>query len=172
MVWTNLGKQRMFEEFFCSGAVDATFRVVLLNNTATSALTADTSSTSVLALSGAVVSSLPSTASGSPGLGGTSGLTIVRDAAFDGSNFEVSSSSQLGASAARAVLATGNNAFQFSGAFSNARYVALVQGGASQATPFTFANNNEIYAWWDIGTDADIAAGNTLTITNLSLQGQ
>ena len=168
MVWTNLGKQRMFEEFFCSGAVDATFRVVLLDNTATSALTADTSSTSVSALSGTVVSSLP----GTVGLGGTSGLTVVRDAVFDGSNFEVSSSSQLGASAARAVLATGDNAFQFSGAFSNARYVALVQGGASQTTSFTFASNNEIYAWWDIGTDTDIASGNTLTITNLSLQGQ
>ena len=171
MVWTNLGKQRMFEEFFCSGAVDATFRVVLLDNTATSALTADTSSTSVAALSGTVVSSLPGTG-GSFGLGGTSGLTVVRDAVFDGSNFEVSSSSQLGASAARAVLATGDNAFQFSGAFSNARYVALVQGGASQTTNFTFASNNEIYAWWDIGTDTDIASGNTLTITNLSLQGQ
>ncbi len=166
MVWTNLGKQRMFEEFFCSGAVDATFRVVLLNNTATSALTADTSSTGQAALSGTVVSSLPS-----GNLGGTSGLVVLRDGTGDQANFDVSSASQLSASAARAVLQTANNAFQFSGAFSNARYVALVEAGAVNSA-FTYADNKEIYAWWDIGTDTDIAAGNTLTITNLSLQGQ
>ena len=166
MVWTNLGKQRMFEEFFCSGAVDATFRVVLLDNTATSGLNADTSSTAQSALSGAVVSSFPE-----GGLGGTSGLVVTRDGTADQANFDVSSASQLGASATRAVLQTSNNAFQFSGSFSNARYVALVESGAI-GSAFTYALDNEIYAWWDIGTDTDIAAGNTLTITNLSLQGQ
>ena len=165
MVWTNLGKQRMFEEFFCSGAVDATFRVVLLDNTASS-LTADTSSTGEASLSGAVVSSLPS-----GNLGGTSGLVVLRDAVGDQANFDVSSASQLSASAARAVLQTANNAFQFSGAFSDARYVALVEAGAVDSA-FSYTAGKEIYAWWDIGTDTDIAAGNTLTITNLSLQGQ
>jgi len=165
MVWTNLGKQRMFEEFFCSGAVDATFRVVLLDNTASS-LTADTSSTGEASLSGAVVSSLPS-----GNLGGTSGLVVLRDAVGDQANFDVSSASQLSASAARAVLQTANNAFQFSGAFSDARYVALVEAGAVDSA-FSYTAGKEIYAWWDIGTDTDIATGNTLTITNLSLQGQ
>ena len=165
MVWTNLGKQRMFEEFFCSGAVDATFRVVLLDNTASS-LTADTSSTGEASLSGAVVSSLPS-----GNLGGTSGLVVLRDAVGDQANFDVSSASQLSASAARAVLQTANNAFQFSGAFSDARYVALVEAGAVDSA-FSYTAGKEIYAWRDIGTDTDIAAGNTLTITNLSLQGQ
>ena len=169
MVWTNLGKQRMFEEFFCSGAVDATFRVVLLDNTASS-LTADTSSTGEASLSGAVVSSLPGTGSASS-LGGTSGLVVLRDAAGDQANFDVSSASQLSASAARAVLQTANNAFQFSGAFSDARYVALVEAGAV-GSAFSYTAGKEIYAWWDIGTDTDIAEGNTLTITNLSLQGQ
>ena len=168
MVWANLGKHRMFEEFFCSGAVDATFRVVLLDNTATSALTADTSSTGQSDLSGTVVSSLPTVANN---LGGTSGLVVLRDGTGDQANFDVSSASQLSASAARAVLQTSNNAFQFSGAFSNARYVALVEAGGV-GDSFTFSDNKEIYAWWDIGTDTDIAAGNTLTITNLSLQGQ
>ena len=166
MVWTNLGKQRMFEEFFCSGAVDATFRVVLLDNTATSGLNADTSSTAQSALSGAVVSSLPD-----GNLGGTSGLVVLRDGTADQANFDVSSASQLSASAARAVLQTANNSFQFSGAFSNARYVALVEAGAENSA-FDFTSGKEIYAWWDIGTDTDIATGNTLTITNLSLQGQ
>jgi len=155
----------MFEEFFCSGAVDATFRVVLLDNTASS-LTADTSSTGEASLSGAVVSSLPSS-----NLGGTSGLVVLRDAAGDQANFDVSSASQLSASAARAVLQTANNAFQFSGAFSDARYVALVEAGAV-GSAFSYTAGKEIYAWWDIGTDTDIAEGNTLTITNLSLQGQ
>tara|TARA_Y100001972_G_scaffold71266_1_gene86662 strand:- start:5657 stop:6157 length:501 start_codon:yes stop_codon:yes gene_type:complete len=166
MVWTNLGKQRMFEEFFCSGAVDATFRVVLLDNTATSGLNADTSSTAQSGLSGAVVSSLPD-----GNLGGTSGLVVLRDGTADQANFDVSSASQLSASAARAVLQTANNSFQFSGAFSNARYVALVEAGAENSA-FDFTSGKEIYAWWDIGTDTDIATGNTLTITNLSLQGQ
>ena len=172
MVWTNLGKQRMFEEFFCSGAVDATFRVVLLDNTASS-LTADTSSTGQSDLSGTVVSSLPTGVPGDPEplVGGTSGLLVLRDGTGDQANFDVSSASQLSASAARAVLQTANNAFQFSGAFNNARYVALVQAGAVNSH-FVYTAGKEIYAWWDIGTDTDIAAGNTLTITNLSLQGQ
>ena len=171
MVWTNLGKQRMFEEFFCSGAVDATFRVVLLDNTASS-LSVDTTSTGEASLSGAVISSLPEIRPPNDGnLGGASGLVVLRDGTGDQANFDVSSASQLSASAARAVLQTANNAFQFSGAFSNARYVALVAAGEVDDV-FSYAANKEIYAWWDIGSDTTIAAGNTLTITNLSLQGQ
>ena len=162
MVWTNLGKQRMFEEFFASGSVDATFRLCLASSVGT--WTADTSSTSDVS----AVSSLPNAAGDE---GGTSGLVVLRDAVADGANFDVSTASDLGLSAVRAVLQTGDNAFQYSGAFNGARYVLLAAAGA-EGSAFDFTTNNEIYAWWDIGSAQDISSGNTLTITSLSLQGQ
>ena len=55
MVWTNLGKEKMFEEFFCSGAIDDTFRLVLC--TSAGSWNASTSHTSSLS---AVSSLLPS----------------------------------------------------------------------------------------------------------------
>ncbi len=167
MVWTNLGKQRMFEEFFCSGSVDATFRLCL----ASSVGTWDSTTSSTQDVS--AVSSLPGTDTAGDVIGGTSGLVVIRDAVGDQLNFDVSSAEQLGGggSAVRAVLQTGDNAFQYSGAFAGARYVVLVAAGAEDSA-FTFSNDNEIYAWWDIGSAQEITAGNTLTITSLSLQGQ
>lgn len=164
MVWTNLGKQKMFEEFFCSGAIDDTFRLVLC----TSAGTWNASTTDSSALS--AVSSLPN---GDATEGGTSGLIVVRDGTGDGLSFDVSSAEALGlASAVRAVLQTGGDAYQYSGAFTDARYVAMVTAGA-QGSAFTFSSGSDnVYAWWDIGSETSIGAGNTFTITNLSLQGQ
>ena len=169
MAWTNLGKQKMFEEFFCSGAVDATFRLCLVTSAGTwDASTADTSAYTV-------VSSLPGTDGNGDSIGGASGLVVLRDSVGDGANFDVSSADDLGGggSAVRAVLQTGGDAFQFSGAFNNeARYVILASAGA-QGSDFDFGNGSEnIYAWWNIGSQTDITAGNTLTITSLSLQGQ
>jgi hypothetical protein len=170
MVWTNLGKQRMFEEFFCSGSVDATFRLVLCSATNTEgSWSYDTSTTTQVS----AVSSLPGTDAAGDVIGGTSGLVVIRDAVGDQLNFDVSSADQLGGdgSAVRAVLQTGDNAFQYSGAFDGARYVVLVAAGAEDSG-FTFSDPNEIYAWWDIGQETNISDGNTLTITSLSLQGQ
>ena len=166
MVWTNLGKQKMFEEFFCSGAVDATFRLVLCSAVNTEgSWSYDTSTTTQVS----AVSSLP-TDDGTQG--GTSGLIVLRDETNDGQYFDVSSHTDLGlASAVRAVLQTGNNAYQFSGAFEGARYVVLAAAGA-EGSAFDFTAGKDIYAWWDIGSAQDITVGNTLTITSLSLQGQ
>jgi len=167
MVWTNLGKQKMFEEFFASGAIGSSFRMCL----ATSAGDWNVSTTSTSALS--VVSSLPGTNAAGNDIGGFSGVVITRDDAADQANFDVSSAQQLGlASAVRAVLQTAGDSFQFSGAFDDARYVVLVDAGtAEQAFDYTTAANN-VYAWWDIGSEQNVSQGNTLTITNLSLQGQ
>jgi hypothetical protein len=166
MVWTNLGKQKMFEEFFCSGAVDAQFRLVLCSATNTEgSWSYDTSTTTQVS----AVSSLPTDDSTQ---GGTSGLIVLRDATGDAANFDVSSHTDLGlASAVRAVLQTGDNAYQFSGAFEGARYVVLAAAGA-EGSAFDFTSGKDIYAWWDIGSAQDITVGNTLTITSLSLQGQ
>ena len=166
MVWTNLGKQKMFEEFFCSGAVDAQFRLVLCSATNTEgSWSYDTSTTTQVS----AVSSLPT---GDGTQGGTSGLIVIRDETNDGQYFDVSSHTDLGlASAVRAVLQTGNNAYQFSGAFEGARYVVLAAAGA-EGSAFDFTAGKDIYAWWDIGSAQDITVGNTLTITSLSLQGQ
>ena len=172
MAWTNLGKEHMFAEFFASGTVDDTFRLILCSAT-TDAGTwdADTSSTADLR----AVSSLPGTNSDGDAIGGTSGLVIVRDASADGANFDISSAFQVGgadSSAVRAVLQTGNDAFQFSGAFNGARYAVLARAGA-QGSNFDFDGTTEnVYAWWDIGQETNISDGNTLTITSLSLQGQ
>ena len=169
MVWTNLGKQKMFEEFFCSGAVDATFRLVLCSAVNTEgSWSYDTSTTTQVS----AVSSLPGTDANGDVIGGTSGLVVIRDATGDSLNFDVSSSADLGlASAVRAVLQTADNAFQYSGAFDGARYVVLAAAGAEDSA-FDFTAGKDIYAWWDIGSAQDITEGNTLTITSLSLQGQ
>ena len=166
MVWTNLGKQKMFEEFFCSGAVDAQFRLVLCSATNTEgSWSYDTSTTTQVS----AVSSLPTADSTQ---GGTSGLIVVRDETDDGQYFDVSSNYDLGeASAVRAVLQTAGNAYQFSGDFAGAEYVVLVAAGDEGST-FDFTAGKDIYAWWDIGSPQTIGSGNTLTITSLSLQGQ
>ena len=118
------------------------------------------------------VSSLPGTDAAGDVIGGTSGLVVIRDAVGDQLNFDVSSATDLSlASSVRAVLQTGDNAFQYSGGFGGARYVVLVAAGAEDSS-FDFTADNEIYAWWDIGSAQTIDPGNTLTITSLSLQGQ
>jgi len=160
MSWTNLGKQRMFEEFFCSGAVPSEFRLVLCS--AVGDWNADTSSTADVSAASSVISG---------NQGGTSGLIVLRDSVGDQANFDVSSATQLNLSAVRAVLQTGNDDFQFSGLITGARYVVLAEGPDSEGT-FNFEGGHEIFAWWDIGTETNIAEGNTLTITALSLQGQ
>tara|TARA_S200002703_G_scaffold60638_1_gene52493 strand:+ start:2573 stop:3073 length:501 start_codon:yes stop_codon:yes gene_type:complete len=166
MVWTNLGKEKMFEEFFCSGAIDNTFRLVLC--TSAGDWDASTSHTSSLS----VVSSLPE-AGATYAKGGTSGVLVLRDAVGDGLNFDVSGADDLNtASSVRAVLQTAGDSFQYSGAFTGARYVAMVAAGSlGDAFTFNTAGNN-VYAWWDINTETNISEGNTLTITSLSLQGQ
>lgn len=167
MVWTNFGKQKMFEEFFASGAIGDTFRLCL----ATSGGNWDVSAKDTADFS--AVSSLPGTDGAGNTIGGPSGLVIVRDGTGDQANFDVSSASSLGlASAVRAVLQTAGDTFQYSGAFDDARYVVLVDAGA-EGDAFVFsAGTNNIYAWWDIGSEQNVSQGNTLTITNLSLQGQ
>jgi len=171
MAWTNLGKEHMFAEFFASGTVDDTFRLILCSATQVNDGLWDAATSSTADLS--AVSSLPNADNTE---GGYSGLIIVRDASSDGANFDVSNAVDLGggslASSVRAVLQTGDDAFQFSGEFNGARYAVLVRAGA-EGSPFDFANSTEnVYAWWDIGQETNISEGNTLTITSLSLQGQ
>ena len=158
-MWTNRGKQRMFEEFFEASSVANDFRLQLAASTVpTGGATvwgADVSSTSQVSL----VSALSV---------GTSGLLVPRSTTST-SGFDVSSWLQItpAASAARAVLQTAGDVYQFSGAITGARYVLLTE---SVSAGFN-ASDAEIYAWWEIGpAETNISEGNTLTITNLSLQ--
>lgn len=152
MVWTNLGKQRMFEEFFESSSIGSTFSLqlasgTLLNGSWDAALS---STTQVVPISGTNLDG--------------SGLVVNRN----GLDLAVSSSVDLGlASAVRAVLQTANDAFQFSGPFDGAKYVLLSDDDNTNPQ----GTNKEIYAWWDIGVVTNISDGNTLTINVLSLQG-
>ena len=162
-MWTNRGKQRMFEEFFEASSVSNNFRLQLASATVpTGAATnwgADVSNTSQVVL----VSALTTEAA----VVNPSGL-LVRRSTTDSSGFDVSSWLQItpAASAARAVLQTAGDVYQFSGTITGARYVLLTE--SKEAFD---ANDAEIYAWWEIGpAETNISEGNTLTITNLSLQ--
>ena len=152
MVWTNLGKQRMFEEFFEGSSIGNTFCLQLASGTL---------------LTGAWDAALSSTTQVVP-ISGTnldgSGLVVNRN----GVDLAVSSSVDLGlASAVRAVLQTANDAFQFSGPFEGAEYV--LRSDDDNTNPE--GTNKEIYASWSIGNVTNISDGNTLTINVLSLQG-
>tara|TARA_R110000851_G_scaffold188471_4_gene338516 strand:+ start:592 stop:1086 length:495 start_codon:yes stop_codon:yes gene_type:complete len=163
-MWTNLGKQRMFEEFFETSAVGTNFNLQL----ATSALQshslggwgADVSSTNEVNLV---------TASSVTQVDDLSGLLVARD----GNSLQVSSNIDLGyaVSAARAVLSTADNAFRFYGPIADASYVLLTSPGPAHLDQYPTAANREIYAWWSIGAVTNITSGNTLTIDSLSLQG-
>jgi len=159
-MWTNLGKQRMFEEFFEASSVNAT-RFMLQLASALPVPTdqvgwdANLSSTAQVGLVSA--SSI-----------GTSGLEVLR-LGHAAAGFNVSSAHELGASAARAVLQTAGDVYKYNGPITGARYVLLTEGAESAVTFDPTAA--EVYAWWDIGQDTNIATGNTLTITDLSLQG-
>lgn len=157
MAWTNRGKQRMFEEFFEASSVASNFRLQLASATVPvgeSAWDSNVSSTSQVVLVSALTVE-------------TSGLQVPRDGVA-GTGFDVSSWEDLtDVSAARAVLQTANDAYQYSGTITGARYVLLTE----EKSTFDAADA-EIFAWWDIGSEQNIADGNTLTITALSLQGQ
>lgn len=152
----------MFEEFFEASSVNTDFRLLLASSTSPIAgavsWNSDLSSTSQIGL----VSSL---------LVGSSGLVIPRSTVTT-SGFDVSSGLQLGglnASAARAVLQTAGDAYQYSGALAGAEYVLLVEGEMAAAA--FVPGNAEVYAWWSIGNKITLTPGNTITITGLSLQG-
>ena len=161
MAWTNLGKQRMFEEFFEASSVHTDFRLQLASGTAPDpgdgTWNPNVSSTSQVVL----VSSLEVV---------YSGLVVPRSTVTT-SGFDVSSGVQLGgldASSTRAVLVTAGDEYQYSGLIPGASYVLLTE---SKAAGTFDAENAEIYAWWSIGTPTTVGVGNTLTITGLSLQG-
>jgi hypothetical protein len=158
-MWTNRGKQRMFEEFFEASSVATDFRLQLASATVpegNSTWGSNVSSTSQVVL----VSALEV---------GTSGLLVPRSTTTT-SGFDVSSWIQISpASAARAVLKTEGDVYQYSGTITGAKYVLLTEFANTPAGTFD-ASGAEIYAWWDIGDETNITAGNTLTITNLSLQ--
>lgn len=163
MAWTNLGKEEMFKEFFTSGTLENNFRLVLC--TSDGQFDASTASTSNLT----AVSSLPNSEGTE---GGTSGIVVNRDGSSDGLNFDVSTASQIGADAARAVLQTGIESYQFSGAFYDARYLILVKG-VVEGSAFNFTSgSNNVFAWWDIGVNTTIPEGSILSLGNVSLQGQ
>ena len=160
-MWTNLGKQRMFEEFFEASSVNTTHFMLQLASalpvpTDQVGWDANLSSTAQVGLVSA--SSI-----------GTSGMPVPRTTDKSASGFNVSSAHQLGASAARAVLETAGDVYKYHGPILGARYVLLTEGTDSTVTFDPAAA--EVYAWWDIGQDTNIATGNTLTITDLSLQG-
>ena len=162
MVWTNLGKEKMFEEFFCTGSVDDTFRIVLCDG--------NYGTWNVSTINTADVSAATSLDDRLTGQGGSSGLVIVRDAVKNGLNFDVSSASSTDGSAVQAVLQISDNSdYRFSGAITNARYVVLVGAGA-EGSDFDFSSGKNIYAWWDLGSDTTLPLGSTLSIIGLALQ--
>lgn len=161
MVWTNLGKQRMFEEFFETSAVGTAFNLQLATATLTEGIwDSDVSSTNQVNL---VAASSVNSATD------TSGLLVARD----GDALMVSSNVDLGytVSAARAVLYTAGDAMQFHGPITAASYVLLTSPGPLHLGDDESPVTNEIYAWWAIGSVTNISSGNTLTINTLTLQG-
>jgi len=162
-MWTNRGKEVMFEEFFEASSVSTDFRLQLASATVPTGQTewgANVSNTSQVVLVSALTPEESSIVN-------PSGLIVIRSTTST-SGFDVSSGVELGLSAARAVLVTTGDRYQFSGTITGARYVLLTE---SKTPTGTFvANDAEIYAWWDIGVETNITEGNTLTITNLSLQ--
>ena len=149
-MWTNLGKQRLFEEFFEASSIGTEFHLQLASATPGS-WGANMSSTADVGL----VSSVGQTDG--------SGLLVPRDGTSV-SRFTVSTALELSLSASRAVLITANDAFQFSGAIASAKYVLLTNDGA-------VPQDREIYAWWSIGeSPVTVDVGNTLTINSASLQ--
>lgn len=149
-MWTNLGKQRMFEEFFEASSIGDEFHLQLASATPGD-WSSDMSSTADVGL----VSSVGQT--------NGSGLLVPRNGTAV-SRFTVSTALELNLSASRAVLLTAGDAFQFSGAITEAKYVVLSSSGA-------VPQDREIYAWWSIGDNTvSVDLGNTLTINSASLQ--
>tara|TARA_R110002110_G_scaffold84543_3_gene219587 strand:+ start:19617 stop:20105 length:489 start_codon:yes stop_codon:yes gene_type:complete len=161
MVWTNKGKARMFEEFFETSAVGTNMFLQLATATLTTGIwDSDVSSTNQVTL---VAASSVNSATD------LSGLTVARD----GDSLMVSSNVDLGysVSASRAVLATADNGFRFYGPITAASYVLLTSPGPIHLRDTNVPADNEIYAWWAIGSVTNITSGNTLTIDTLTLQG-
>jgi len=145
MVWTNLGKQRMFESWFSASAGPAIFTMVA-STSSTGTFNADLSSTSQVTLVTSGNGYEPS------------GFTIKRL----GVDFVVSRDDT--SDYANAALRTGYQLSANGGIISNVHYFLLANDNADET-------NREVYAFWSTGSDLDIGDGNAVNITQANLRG-
>lgn len=147
MVWTNIGKEKMFEITFESASAPSYFTLQLATSAGT--WSSDLSSTSQIT---------PVT----PGNGYTaSGLKVNRD----GVDLAVSADYGDG-NFARANLRSGYEWSATGGTIADVSYVLL-----TQASDGDDPNARIIWAYWNLGTEYDIPNGSRLVINSGSLQG-
>ncbi len=144
MVWTNIGKQKMFATSFAGSASPSAFALQL----ATSAVSAspDTSSTSELTL----VTALYGYAA--------SGLRVNRD----GVDLVVSANTD--GDFAQAAFRSGYEWSATGGTIADVYYVLLTEATADPA-------NRIIWAYWQLSQEYDIPNGSRLVINSGSLRG-
>lgn len=146
MVWTNIGKQKMFEATFEGSALPSYFTFMLATS-ATGTFDADLSSTSQITL----VSSGTGYAS--------SGLRVNRD------GVDLSVSANLTSDYARATVRA--NYFEWTaagGPINDVAYVLLADDGANPL-------DRTIWAFWALSSELDIPDTAKLRITTGALQG-
>ena len=146
MVWTNIGKEKMFEIAFEGSSAPSYFALQLA--TSAGSWSADLSSTSQITLV-------------TPGNGYTaSGLKVNRD----GVDLVVSANYTF--DYARATLKSGYEWSATGGTIADVSYVLL-----TAASDGDDPDARTIWAYWNLGTEYDIPSGSRLVINSGSLQG-
>ena len=149
MAWTNIGKQRMFEQFFEASSAPSDFYLAASPSSAEfNASTVYVSSVGEVTASGGYVSGGLLVERG----GGVSGFLTTT-----GVDFAIAELSPSGSYVLSASEGTINDVKVFM--LTDDRPHAEGAGG------------REIYAYWSTGSDVDIGGDSTLTITSASLQG-
>ena len=144
MAWTNIGKQRMFEQFFEASSAPSDFYLAASPSSAEfNASTVYVSSVGEVTASGGYVAGGLLVERG----GGVSGFLTTTGVDF--AIAELSGSYVLSGSG---------------GTINDVKVFMLTDDNAT-------VGGREIYAYWSTGSDVDIGGDSTLTITSASLQG-
>ena len=145
MAWTNIGKQRMFEQFFEASSAPSDFYLAASPSSAEfNASTVYVSSVGEVTASGGYVSGGLLVERG----GGVSGFLTTTGVDF--AIAQLSGSYVLSANTGQSI--------------NDVKVFMLTDDNAT-------VGGREIYAYWSTGSDVDIGDGSTLTITSASLQG-
>ena len=150
MAWTNIGKQRMFEQFFEASSAPTDFYLAASPSSAEfNASTVYVSSVGEVTASGGYVSGGLEVLRG----GGVSGFLTSSGVDFAIAELSPTGSYVLSANEGQSI--------------NDVRVFMLTNDRAHGEG----AGGREIYAYWSTGSDVDIGGESTLTITSASLQG-
>ena len=148
MAWTNIGKQRMFEQFFEASSAPSDFYLAASPSSAEfNASTVYVSSVGEVTASGGYVSGGLLVERG----GGVSGFLTTTGVDFAIAELSPSGSYVLSANTGQSI---------------NDVKVFMLTNDTNNGP-----GGREIYAYWSTGSDVDIGGDSTLTITSASLQG-